>query len=248
MHAWEGRKGCGLHVMPPVLLRRAGGSTGDQALPPAPDPKDTVLVSHGSPFLAWLAAHCAAAGALAQNDLQTGQAEDLESALRQRLSATSARAAAVAEDVERLRRASVRAADGEAVAMEPSTAAPDSEAHARAPAAASSPQTDTAELPEALATLLRAENGRLRDSVLKAEVQLQQALTSLADREAELQVARRKLEQERGGQGAVDRVASGLLKLQESDAGEADGALRAERDALAAQLEEREGALKQTNR
>ncbi|KAK2075922.1 hypothetical protein QBZ16_001258 [Prototheca wickerhamii] len=104
------------------------------------------------------------------------------------------------------------------------------------------------ELPEALATLLRAENGRLRDSVFKAEVQLQQALTSLADREAELQVARRKLEQERGGQGAVDRVASGLLKSQESDAGEADGALRVERDALAAQLEEREGALKQTSR
>lgn len=201
----------------------ATGAATPESVSELPDPKDARLVTQASPFLAWLALHCAKQGQLQAHDLETGELSEVEVNLRKRSSSTSASAAVVAQSIEKLKRGPIEAAE---------------------------PAEKNDESSAALATLLRAENGRLRDVVLKETVQLRQAESSLADREAEALVLRRKLAQERTSQRTPEWTASvGTLGKQDGQM-ESEGTLilQQQLDELAKQMKEKEEALKQAHR
>ncbi|GAB4815094.1 hypothetical protein N2152v2_002140 [Parachlorella kessleri] len=135
------------------------------------------------------------------SELGPGGLAEIEGALRRRMAGTLEAAAQVLTDVEELR--SRPAADSSAAATGTSAAADDLQptsprGRARGGSSAGGASRDGSSREAQLAALnnlLKAENNRLRDRALKDGHRLRQLANSLADREDELLVAKRKLAQ-----------------------------------------------------
>uniref|UniRef100_A0A1D1ZRY0 E3 ubiquitin protein ligase n=1 Tax=Auxenochlorella protothecoides TaxID=3075 RepID=A0A1D1ZRY0_AUXPR len=147
---------------------------------------DTLLLAC-SPFLARLASTCLNSDALDSAELEEGEPEELEVALCARSAATSAAAAGLLDAIEALRAGGVPGKRAEPdAAAEPASISEQ--------IAATRP-FDPAVEPQALLTLVKAENRRLRSVALASAARVKKLQTSLADREAEFHVAQRRIAQ-----------------------------------------------------
>ncbi|PSC73290.1 E3 ubiquitin-ligase BRE1-like 2 isoform A [Micractinium conductrix] len=217
---------------------------------------DADLLRKANPFLAkLLATHMAgdkAAAEMAEDFAE--DVSDVEAALRERMQATlsgAATALALVEEAAARGAPAGGAAGGGDAEME--------DAAATTPGGARGGNSKDAQL-AALNNLLKAENNRLRDQALLDATKIKQLQSGLADREDELLVAQRKINQLRTG-GAAGAGAAGAANGGAASAapagspGAAAGGDAAEAARLhtalqrkAEEVEEREAALMKAER
>ncbi|KAL4423868.1 hypothetical protein ABPG75_001169 [Micractinium tetrahymenae] len=164
---------------------------------------DADLLRKANPFLAKLLATHLAGDKTAEGiaeDFADEDTSDIEQALRKRMHATLEAATAVLQLVED--KVAAAAACGGGDGGDP-TAAP-----LPSPTTGSRASNSKDAQLAALNNLLKAENNRLRDQALLDATKIKQLQSSLADREDELLVAQRKINQLKSG-GAVAGAGSG---------------------------------------